>query len=87
MKISIEYCMEWNYEPRALSLRDDLVESFQGRFNEFNVELIESGGGVFEVMVNNNLEVFSKRRVGRHINSSYEVIKTINDAIDERRLG
>ena len=60
---------------------------FQGRFNEFNINLIESGGGVFEVMVNNNLEVFSKRRVGRFPNSSYEVIKTINDAIDERRLG
>jgi|TARA_Y100001951_G_C11036631_1_gene127891 predicted Rdx family selenoprotein len=68
-------------------LRDDLQVEFQGRFNEFNINLIESGGGVFEVMVNNNLEVFSKRRVGRFPNSSYEVIKTINDAIDERRLG
>jgi len=87
MKISIEYCMEWNYEPRALSLRDDLVDKFSTMFDEFNVELIESGAGVFEVWVNDVLEVFSKRRVGRHINSSYEVIKTINDAIDERRLG
>ena len=68
-------------------MRDDLQVEFQGRFNEFNINLIESGGGVFEVMVNNNLEVFSKRRVGRFPNSSYEVIKTINDAIDERRLG
>ena len=68
-------------------MRDDLVESFQGRFDEFNVELISSSGGVFEVWVNDTLEVFSKRRIGRHINSSYEVIKTINDAIDERRLG
>jgi predicted Rdx family selenoprotein len=56
-------------------------------FDQFNIELIESSGGVFEVMVNDNLEVFSKRRVGRFPNSSYEVIKTINDAIDERRLG
>ena len=87
MKISIEYCMEWNYEPRALSLRDDLVESFQDRFDELNVELIESGGGVFEIMVNNHLQVFSKKQVGRFPNSSYEVIKTINDAIDERSLG
>ena len=87
MKISIEYCMEWNYESRALSLRDDLQVEFQNRFNEFNIQLIESGGGVFEIMVNDDLEVFSKRRVGRHINSSYEIIKTINDAIAERRLG
>ena len=87
MKISIEYCMEWNYEPKALSLRDDLQVEFQNRFNEFRVHLIESGGGVFEVMVNDVLEVFSKRRIGRFPNSSYEIIKTINDAIDERRLG
>ena len=87
MKISIEYCMEWNYEPRARSLRDDLIEEFKGRFDKFSVEPIQSSGGVFEVMVNDNLEVFSKRRVGRFPNSSYEVIKTINDAIDEKRLG
>ena len=87
MKISIEYCMEWNYEPRARSLRDDLIKEFQGRFDEISVEPIQSSGGVFEVMVNDNLEVFSKKRVGRFPNSSYEVIKTINDAIDERRLG
>ena len=55
-------------------------------FDQFNVELIESGGGVFEVWVNDHLEVFSKRRIGRHINSSYEIIKTIIDAIDERRI-
>ena len=87
MKISIEYCMTWNYEPRAISLRDDLDVEFKDRFNEFSVELIESDGGVFEVIVNDHLEVFSKRRIGRFPNSSYEIIKTINDAIDERRLG
>ena len=86
MKISIEYCMEWNYEPRALSLRDDLVDEFSTMFDQFNIELIESSGGVFEVMVNDVLEVFSKRRIGRHINSSYEIIKTIIDAIDEKRI-
>ena len=86
MKISIEYCMDWNYEPRALSLRDDLVDEFSTMFDQFNIELIESSGGVFEVMVNDHLEVFSKRRIGRHINSSYEIIKTIIDAIDEKRI-
>ena len=87
MKISIEYCMEWNYEPRALSLRDDLVDEFSTMFDQFNIELIESSGGVFEVMVNEHLQVFSKKQTGRFPNSSYEVIKTINDAIDERRIG
>jgi len=79
--------MTWNYEPRALSLRDDLEDAFKDRVDEFSVELIQSSGGVFEVMVNDHLQVFSKKQVGRFPNSSYEVIKTINDAIDERRLG
>ena len=87
MKISIEYCMEWNYEPRALSLRDDLVDEFYTSFDEFEVELIQSEGGVFEVMVNDHLQVFSKKQLKRFPNSSYEIIKTINDALDERRLG
>ena len=68
-------------------MRDDLQVEFKNRFNEFNIHLIQSSGGVFEIMVNDHLEVFSKKRVGRFPNSSYEIIKTINDAIDERRLG
>ncbi len=63
------------------------MDEFLTEFDSFEINLIESSGGVFEVWVNDVLEVFSKRRIGRHINSSYEVIKTINDAIDERRLG
>ena len=87
MKIDIEYCMQWNYEPRALSLRDDLMDEFLTDFDSFEINLIESGGGVFEIRVNDNLTVFSKKRTGRFPNSSYEVINTIKDAIDERKLG
>ena len=87
MKITIEYCVQWNYEPRARSLRDDLIVEFKDRFDEFNVELIESGGGVFEIIVNEHLQVFSKKELNRFPNSSYEIIKTINDSIDEGRLG
>ena len=87
MKIDIEYCMQWNYEPRALSLRDDLMDEFLTDFDSFEINLIESSGGVFEVFVNDNLQVFSKKQTGRFPNSSYEIIKTINDPIDERRLG
>jgi selT/selW/selH-like putative selenoprotein len=68
-------------------LRDDLEDAFKDRVDEFSVELIQSSGGVFEIIVNDHLQVFSKKQVGRFPNSSYEVIKTINDAIDERRLG
>ena len=87
MKIDIEYCMQWNYEPRALSLRDDLMDEFLTDFDSFEINLIESGGGVFEVFVNDNLQVFSKKQTGRFPNSSYEIIKTVRDSIDERRLG
>ena len=87
MKISIEYCMQWNYEPRALSLRDDLMDEFLTDFDSFEINLIESGGGVFEVFVNDNLQVFSKKQTGRFPNRSYEVIKTIRDSVNERRLG
>ena len=87
MQITIEYCVQWNYEPRARSVRDDLIVEFKDRFDEFNVEPIQSSGGVFEVFVNDHLQVFSKKQLKRFPNSSYEVIKTINDAIDERRLG
>jgi selT/selW/selH-like putative selenoprotein len=68
-------------------LRDDLVDEFYTSFDEFEVELIQSEGGVFEVMVNNHLQVFSKKQLKRFPNSSYEIIKTINDSIDEGRLG
>ena len=87
MKIDIEYCMQWNYEPRALSLRDDLMDEFITDFDSFEINLIESSGGVFEVFVNDNLQVFSKKQTGRFPNSSYEVIKTIRDSVNERRLG
>lgn len=87
MKIDIEYCMQWNYEPRALSLRDDLMDEFLTDFDSFEINLIESSGGVFEVFVNDNLQVFSKKQTGRFPNSSYEVIKTIRDSVNERRLG
>lgn len=87
MKIDIEYCMQWNYEPRALSLRDDLMDEFLTDFDSFEINLVESSGGVFEVFVNDNLQVFSKKQTGRFPNSSYEVIKTIRDSVDERRLG
>ena len=63
------------------------MDEFLTEFDSFEINLIESGGGVFEVFVNDNLQVFSKKQTGRFPNSSYEVIKTIKDAIDERKLG
>ena len=58
MNVSIEYCMEWNYQPKAFSLRDSLNA-------ELGViaEMIPSSGGVFEVNVNGT-NLFSKKQLG-----------------------
>ena len=70
MDISIEYCMQWNYEPRALSLRDELSSKFG-----INSDLIESAGGVFEIKANGHL-IFSKKQLGRFPNQG-EIIRFI----------
>ena len=86
MKINIEYCVIWDYEPRARSLREDLINTFKDEFNELDIKLIESSGGVFEVSVNKGLKVFSKKKTGRFPISSVEVSQAIRDAITEGRL-
>ena len=72
MTISIEYCTQWNYEPRALSLRDELMDNFG-----FSSELIESSGGVFEIKANGHL-IFSKKQLGRFPNPG-EIVQFIED--------
>ena len=69
-QITIEYCMQWNYEPRALSLRAELTREFGVVSN-----LIESGGGVYEIVVNNNL-IFSKKQLNRFPNAG-EIVELI----------
>jgi len=60
MKVTIEYCAVWNYLPKASSLEAKLKQTFQG----VDVQLISSGGGVFEVALNGQL-IFSKRSLDR----------------------
>jgi len=50
MKITIEYCQVWNYEPRASGLAGELKNTFK-----IDPELIPSGGGVFEVELDGRL--------------------------------
>ena len=59
LKISIEYCVEWNYYPQASRLAA-IIEDKYG----IKVELIKSGGGVFEVRKDDEL-IFSKKRTNR----------------------
>ena len=60
MKISIEYCNVWNYLPKASSLEEYL----KARYEEADIKLISSGGGVFEVTIEDKL-IFSKKSLGR----------------------
>ena len=54
-KLTIEYCVEWNYYPQAASLAKAIEEEFK-----MSPQLIKSGGGVFEVEVDDTL-IFSKK--------------------------
>jgi len=47
--------MQWSYEPRAFSLRDELSTAY----SESEIEMIESSGGVYNVYVNND-QIFDK---------------------------
>ena len=59
MKINIEYCMQWNYEPNAFRARDRIAEK-----HDACVTLTASGGGKFEITVAGRL-AFSKKATGR----------------------
>ena len=60
MNISIEYCAMWNYLPKASSLEVELKNNFP----QADISLISSGGGVFEISLNDNL-IFSKKALNR----------------------
>ena len=58
MKVSIEYCVQWNYKPRAASLAAQLQKTF-------NVEtsLIKGDGGDVDSVL-----IFSNKKEGRFPN-------------------
>ena len=58
MKISIEYCNQWGYRPRAASLAAKIEKQFP-----IKVEMIPSSGGIFEIVVDANL-IYSKKATG-----------------------
>ena len=62
MDISIAYCNEWNYLPRAASMASNILEKFRNGIT--SLTMIPSSGGVYEVTKNNNL-IFSKKNEGR----------------------
>ena len=74
MNISIEYCAQWNYLPRASSLEAELKSKFPG----VETKLISSGGGVYEIILDGEL-IFSKKTLGRFPDDG-EVVTLIKQA-------
>ena len=63
MVIKIVYCGQWNYLPDALRAREILE-----KFDAVDIELVESGGGVFDIFCDEEL-IFSKSQKGRFPNN------------------
>ena len=72
MRFKITYCGMWNYKPRAASLADDLKKEFNAE-----AELVESGGGVFEIELDDKL-IFSKKKLNRFPEDG-EIVKLVSD--------
>lgn len=54
-KVVIEYCVVWNYYPKAAGLAEEIKK----KFDNIDIEYLESSGGKFEVSLDGNL-IFSK---------------------------
>ena len=58
MRVSITYCAQWNYKPRAVSLAAKIKEALGTE-----PKIIPEGGGIFDIMVEKEL-VYSKFKTG-----------------------
>lgn len=77
MEIKLEFCVVWNYTPRAVGTIEDVLEIYGNKVSSIN--LIPSGGGVFEFHLNEKL-LFSKKELGRHSDDG-EILKLIEEEI------
>lgn len=59
--VIVEFCMQWNYAPKAASFAEELFNHFFRNIEK--MELIPSSGGAFEVSVNGE-RVYSKLETG-----------------------
>lgn len=60
-QVTVEFCMMWNYAPKAASLAEELFTHFRSEISE--MKLVPSSGGAFEVTVNGN-KLYSKLDTG-----------------------
>lgn len=56
-QVKVEFCMQWNYAPKAASFAEELFSHFRSDIS--NLELVPSSGGAFEVTVNGE-KIYSK---------------------------
>jgi len=59
--IVVEFCMQWNYAPKAASFAEELFTHFRRDIGI--LELIPSSGGAFEVTLNGE-KIYSKLETG-----------------------
>ena len=78
MEIKLEFCVVWNYTPRAVGTIEDILEIYGNKVTK--IQLIPSGGGVFELHLNEKL-LFSKKELGRHSEDG-EILKLIEEEVD-----
>ena len=77
MKIKLEFCIVWNYTPRAVSTVEDILEKY-GQEVE-SIDLIPTSGGKFEFYLNGEL-LYSKIETDRHTEDG-EILGLIEKAL------
>ena len=60
MRVSITYCVPWNFLPQASRVEQELKDNFEN----VTVEFIKGSGGIFDVKVDNKM-IFSKDETDR----------------------
>lgn len=59
--VIVEFCMQWNYAPKAASFAEELFNHFRRDIEK--LELIPVSGGAFEITVNDK-KIYSKLDTG-----------------------
>ena len=74
MQIKIEYCVTWNYLPRATSLVAGILDKFGNDVE--NLTILPSSGGAYNIWKDDKL-IFSKHEVSRFPFNDDEVINKL----------
>jgi len=74
MKITIEYCTLWSYEPRAAGLAAEIRKQYP----DAEIELIPSRGGRFEIS-RDGVPIYEKSKTGRHVKPGEILARLANE--------